>query len=214
MRAITILGGGPGKAELSHHRGGCVHISRYHFKLNFKFHHTVNTVVELCNVTNATIPGGTLSLMKTLKVPCSGNCTIFTTRTCPQSTLIHQRPILAHSSMRYVLLCFTLRPPYFPIKEGHNFMPWWIYIWSIDISYFGSPHFSCAHRLRSFFEQEVLPKPVSARTWPLLAHRRDSARGQFILMLSLRLANDSTQIRYIYIQTKHDFMPWCIGLMM
>jgi hypothetical protein len=71
MRAITILGGGPGKAELSHHRGGCVHISRYHFKLNFKFHHTVNTVVELCNVTNATIPGGTLSLMKTLKVPCS-----------------------------------------------------------------------------------------------------------------------------------------------
>ena len=28
-------------------------------------------MVELCNVTNATIPGGTLSLMKTLKVPCS-----------------------------------------------------------------------------------------------------------------------------------------------
>ena len=28
-------------------------------------------MVELCNVTNATIPGGILSLMKTLKVPCS-----------------------------------------------------------------------------------------------------------------------------------------------
>ena len=28
-------------------------------------------MVELCNVTNATRPGGTLSLMKTLKVPCS-----------------------------------------------------------------------------------------------------------------------------------------------
>ncbi len=41
-----------------------LHVSVQHFKFHL-------TMVELCNVTNATIPGGTLSLMKTLKVPCS-----------------------------------------------------------------------------------------------------------------------------------------------